>query len=609
MDLYYSFASALHAMHSHSDLVWYSDRQRCGSDQIEYISDQNYSDALPAAGTFSDRITLRESNNSIVLRFSLPRISLAKLSFLILAVGTLADHVVSRFSPEHERPRSSLGSAAIFSVTETLSPILPFTGGLDLRRDDYWVSSGSWLENVQTIALQISAAFGTAPESDDFDQMVLRNSSDGLTHNIEDKEFTRAKYSNSISANEPFISVNDIAELTLGEVGDTLRYAMESTREGFARDLFQKNLLPRVNKVINAMELAVLKSRGSDNVCIIAIDNVRSGEVDALMFAAALRVFGEWRIPRQVPEGFKGFAVGMNLGYKDVLQNLAKIEQAAHSWIASHGPSKSCGPTLRQLLEHEVDKGIHAHLPRLKDKTGAMGLLWVRRQLQYQSHIFKNFLEVPGRFSSTEEGVKAAYTDVYGSYHGWAVQKIFTYSFQSAPKAEEIFKQMNPHKLKELRQKHSQVMKSETVSAWHVKKQETTLLVTENQIFKNGNPVEDALNHFRREWDNLASHIVNEWDGLANHVVSEWNNAFSQLQETWENAVSDLFQITKLNENSSKERVFPGIATMDEDLQVREGMTQDAREQISLFLQDAIPMLDDLDKIFAEMNMNDPTKV
>ena len=60
------------------------------------------------------------------------------------------------------RPSMSLGSAAISSVTSTLSPILPFTGGLDLRREDYWAKEwfGSFyyiLEKVRGV-LEIGRA-------------------------------------------------------------------------------------------------------------------------------------------------------------------------------------------------------------------------------------------------------------------------------------------------------------------------------------------------------------------------------------------------------------------------------------------------------------------
>jgi hypothetical protein len=46
------------------------------------------------------------------------------------------------------------------------------------------------------------------------------------------------------------------------------------------------------------------------------------GAVDALKFSAAMRVFAEWRLLRQVPEGYKGFAIGMSLGHKELLVGL-----------------------------------------------------------------------------------------------------------------------------------------------------------------------------------------------------------------------------------------------------------------------------------------------
>jgi hypothetical protein len=67
------------------------------------------------------------------------------------------------------KPKLGLGSAAISSVTEALSPILPFTGGLDLRREDYWTNG--LFGSVSSIIEQVSDAFSSsvpAPSSDSF---------------------------------------------------------------------------------------------------------------------------------------------------------------------------------------------------------------------------------------------------------------------------------------------------------------------------------------------------------------------------------------------------------------------------------------------------------
>jgi len=106
-------------------------------------------------------------------------------------------------------------------------------------------------------------------------------------------------------------------------------------------------------------------------------------------------------------------------------------------------------PTLRQLLQSEISMDIHPtrKLPYLKDGSAAMGLLWVRRQLHYQTATFRNILDVPKVFPSVIVAVSHAYSEVYGSLHGWAVQKIFNYSFQAAPDAVTVFRHMNPIEL------------------------------------------------------------------------------------------------------------------------------------------------------------------
>jgi hypothetical protein len=57
-------------------------------------------------------------------------------------------------------------------------------------------------------------------------------------------------------------------------------------------------------------------------------------------------------------------------------------------------------------------------------------------------------LQIPAAFKTANSAVSSAYTDVYGKFHGWAVQKIFGYSFQAAPEVDVIYKYMNPHHLK-----------------------------------------------------------------------------------------------------------------------------------------------------------------
>lgn len=505
----------------------------------------------------------------------LPRISLAKISIVVMVIATACDIALSKMS-DSPRPKTSLGSAAISSVTETLSPILPFAGGLDLRRDDYWKTSEDekWWVTLQSVASQVQDAFAQPK------QPSQTNAPPAST--AAPRKRTNVQHVAVISAQDPFVSLESIAQLTLGEIAETFRHAVESSKDDFNESRFFSDVEPRVKKVINAMNDAVAKSRGDAKEWKTAAETRGSGDVDVLKFCAAMRVFAEWRLLRQVPDGYKGFAVGMSLGHKDVVQNLVKIEEAIHDYIdyqhdlqaecVDTCPSDVYSPTLRELLTYEVETGIQntQKLPRLKEKSAGMGLLWVRRQLLYQTHVFNNIFNV-NDFSSSKDAIAAAYTEVYDKYHGWAVQKIFNYSYKSVPDAEIIFRHMNPHRLQEVLNE-----KSRSITPKH----ENSSIGNEEN--KDENPIEQFLNHVGSEWDKFASNfakVVLKKDPKMN--VRGGGSADSRR----------------------------GLETDNCDNYVTQEMVKDAHEQIVLYMQVASPLLDDLAALFADLNMNDPKRV
>lgn len=371
-------------------------------------------------------------------KFLLPTLSITRICLIFMLVVSLTN--VSLMKEDHGPPKMSLGSAAISSITEELSPILPFAGGMDLRRADYWSTfDGDWFGTLKSVAHQVNEAFVQRKEA----KKELRESSP-----VDSRKKLSTKHVNTIAAPKPFASVESIAALTLDEVAVLFRYATESSNQGFSYSRFVSPLKPKVRSVVESMRNAVRKSRGHGVKGFVNTDTATEDGIDALKFAAAMRVFAEWRMVRLVPEGFKGFAVGMSLGHKDVVQNLVKMEDAVHFWLdqQTHIDGGHIAPSLRQLLSFEVETGIHPEnrLPRLTEKTAGMGLLWVSRQLSYQTHIFDNILHV-NRFASSRDAIGAAYKSVYDQYHGWAVQKIFSYSFQAAPEAEVVLRHMNPN--------------------------------------------------------------------------------------------------------------------------------------------------------------------
>jgi hypothetical protein len=531
--------------------------------------------------------------------------SIGKLSVLILLLATILDFCACQvhrledaasydvLSAEVIRPafhyqtaassnvkqRSSLGSAAIASVTTALSPILPFAGGLDLRREDYWTTPGTWFERVQSVATQVQDAFsGTSEGTTETSATKVARGGGNVIGSGKKGSFV-----STLSAPKPFVSLESIADLTLQDVTDTFRYALEYNKPGFNEQRFVNSLLPRVKKVVSAMSEAVSKSRGKEAKASCYLDE-STGSVDALAFSAAMRVFAEWRILRQVPEGYKGYAVGMSLGHKDVVQNVAKIEHTVHSWLdsvsdgalsssnpCSKDDSELRSPTLRQLMQYEIDFDINpeSRLPRLNDKTASMGLLWVRRQLQYQTHIFGNVLKIPNKFPSTPAAVTAAYEQVYDKIHGWAVQKIFNYSFQSAPDSEVIYRHMNPHRLKELTAKAQKMNMSGSPN--EMGSSEKT----------DDNPIGAFFNHIGGEWDKFASSVVQIFD--QNRLAAEMTRGVGA------------HSIGALSDEA-------------ENFITRE-MVNDAHQNIAVHIGVAQPLLDDLAQLFDELNMDDPTRV
>jgi hypothetical protein len=465
------------------------------------------------------------------------------------------------------KDRMGLGSAAISSVTTALSPILPFTGGLDLRREDYWTNG--LFGSVSSIAEQVRGAFASQSGSQ-MSSDILSTRGGSKVAQRTSRTAGRNMHVNTLSNTEPFIALTSIAKLTLKEVSLAFRYAVENTNVDFNGNKFMSSVSSRVKDVITKLSDASTLSRGKDvQVPTTGIQMV-AGDIDALQFCAAMRVFAEWRVLRQVPEGYKGYAVGMSLGHKDIVQNVGKIEKAVHEWIEHHAESAELlSPTLRDLLHYEAVTGVHGDkLPRLKEKSAAMGLLWVRRQLHYQTALFANVIQVPSRFETARDAISAAYNEVYDRYHGWAVQKIFTYSFQAAPDTAEVYKVMNPEKFKEV-----------SIAAQNIQgTAHTNRMPSQGEVL---NPIEKFGRHIGREWAKITG-SVGQLLGNRRSIQMERVRGGSELDASTSREIESF---------------------------INKQMELDAHEHIVAYLQVAKPILDDLGVLFKEFDMDDPTKV
>jgi hypothetical protein len=539
----------------------------------------------------------------------------------------------------------SLAPAAIQSVTDLIGPILPFTGGIDLRRDDV---------NIWQLMLPDSVAeswemrwhnFGTKSAAWETQDRLSKEIGRGGTQTMLSLSSRTARWTKEpkrdavISATDSFLPLEKINQMTLDDLTNVFQYAVHVNRPGFDIVAFMKGKSPNILAIFSAMDDATAKSRGKTVMVAKTSEYPQAdagqtgsplstfgyGDIDALYFCAALKILAEWRMMRQVPEGFKGYEVGMSLGRKDVVQNLAKAENAIHHWIeerVEYLRQKSVNqaeltveedvtlrsPSLRELLVEEVDLDVHQPLPRLKEKSAAMGLLWVRRQLHYQVAILDNLSS--GKHESTQDAVMAAYREVYSNYHGWAVQKIFSYSFQAAPPVVTILRLMHREYYEIiLEQSKTVVTKTEQteftideISCFdNLKTHESfgencssLILVDEtSSVQNNQNPFKNLLKLATTECAKIGNHVGGEWHKITSNVlrilkIAKDKNAKSKLSGSGS---------TKILEGEALEQ-FINQKMVDHNLGT-----------LNVHFEVVKPLLRDLAGLFEELNMNDPTKV
>eukprot|EP00522_Entomoneis_paludosa_P012284 CAMPEP_0172452900 /NCGR_PEP_ID=MMETSP1065-20121228/10417_1 /TAXON_ID=265537 /ORGANISM="Amphiprora paludosa, Strain CCMP125" /LENGTH=688 /DNA_ID=CAMNT_0013205031 /DNA_START=421 /DNA_END=2487 /DNA_ORIENTATION=+ len=280
-----------------------------------------------------------------------------------------------------------------------------------------------------------------------------------------------------LSASESFLSLEIMEQMTLADMAHVFLYAQKVNQQGFSKTTFQQACRPAAVQAMQALDVATATSRGTlssphnpDQRIPVALlstpSTADSDAMDALSFCAAARIFAEWRNVRAVPPGCPAYAFGMGLAKRDLIQNIRKMEQAAHDWMDFYqgvmlvndnnstpepaGTSTTTtriqsvtSPTIRQLLQHELETNCHARLPVLVEQSAASGLLWTKRQLQYQSSAMDNNARVPMEFPTPKAAFNAAYESVYGKFHGFLVRTVFQNTFEAAPPANEVLQHMN----------------------------------------------------------------------------------------------------------------------------------------------------------------------
>jgi hypothetical protein len=336
------------------------------------------------------------------------------------------------------------------------------------------------------------------------------------------------------------------------------------------------------------------------------------------------------------------------------VQNIAKVEVVMREWIEVksmqlNDADSLRGPTVRELLEYERDLNVHPNLPRLNGGA-AIGLLWSFRQLLYQSSVFQNILDTPNKYQDTKTAVGAAYKQVYGKYHGWAVQQIFNLSFRSAPDASLIFNMMDTVKLRAITTGASRgsddlsceddsfatddtmLSESETLNSSFVAELafwDAGVNSTEDEGRpQNVESLEVNLNRKDNDWlGNLLHHAAK----IVDHIDKEFSKVGEKLLESqrllanWgdmkaanielpaEMHVHEKKDIQIFDEHSLPTSNYTACTAVLEgpelQMYISHQMERHIRTQISHYLNLMKPITFDLGELFEELNMNDPSKV
>jgi Glycolipid transfer protein (GLTP) len=242
----------------------------------------------------------------------------------------------------------------------------------------------------------------------------------------------------------------------------------------------------------------------------------------------------------------------------------------------------------------EIEQKFHPRLPKVREKSGASGLLWICRQLKYQNLIFQNILQVPLVHSTAKMAVTAAYTSTYEAYHGFLVKQVFLSSFDAAPSADEILNHMIPSSpVKELvdsSMRNSYVTDESTncaIDGGHS-------LVTKPAP-PSRNPLELIGSHFLSEWIKFER-FLNQCNGIHAESSASRNGLLVPAKNC---SVIDFKNV----------ELFVSVSSTDKNPLSKESFSINmVEEEIVSFNGTIQPILSELDLLIDTLGINDPSK-
>lgn len=445
--------------------------------------------------------------------------------------------------------------------------------------------------------------------------------------------FKKGGFVPTISAPDLFVPTSTVKNLSLEDVSIVIKYAIEHNRADFDESAILANVSTHVEEVVAAVDAAVIKSRGvhvRPNTTITSGTASHDGNVDALYFCAAMRLFVEWRAVKITPEEYRAYAVGMNVARRDFVQNTSKVEDAVHRWIESEiecGRKKVTSPTIRQLLEYELVQNVHTRLPKLNDNTAATGIIWMTRQLLFQTEIFSNVIQVPDSYKTGTEAVRAAYKTVFNPYHGWAIQQVFNYAFNGAPPVSVIFEMLNPRVVEEVENQFPESDASivdnpipDVVGASFISSLDdstrgsddedmASCFSTEKDVL---NPFQELGNKIKKNCEIFAANAEKGWTKFVEDVVQGGNLKQRKRAPTEDVSLAgDLSSHCVPQQQQLRRPSLPRYVLDPKALQLYvESETKRASyKHIVHYLTIVNPLLHEIRSTIEEFGMNDPTRV
>jgi len=142
---------------------------------------------------------------------------------------------------------------------------------------------------------------------------------------------------------------------------------------------------------------------------------------------------------------------------------------------------------------------------------------------------------------------------------------------------------------------------------------------------------EKGIAHRMNPFEKIGFFIVNEWEKFSNHIEKELEKILRHIEKDFgKNFVNALCifgikgknrtcakkaevekkQKKEINQRDTKQPLRV-ISLEGDALQnyVDKHMTEYAHNQMNVYLEVVVPVLDDLEGLFEDLNMNDPTKV